>query len=118
MVNEIIIGIIKRLVELGRYQMLYDVDDNPWAGYKTRDYIDKLGLPADVVVEKVTKTLSVANSCPVDEDDNDKYREINKGKIYKFRTQCFGDKLYVKYKLLEEPEFQILIFSIHPLEYD
>lgn len=118
MTNEIIIGIIKRLVELKRYRMIYEVDGNPLAGYKTRDYINKLGIPSDLVVEKVTETLSAAKCYSVEEDDNVEYRRSNLGKIYKFKTECFGERLYVKYKLLEDPDFEILIFSIHPPEFD
>ncbi len=117
MISDIVFGVIKTLIESGRYRMVYDEDDNEHAGWKTRDYIRQLGMTEDVVVKEVTKTLNGSKCYSVDSDDNPVYAITKPGNIYKFKTQYHGDKLYVKYKLLEDPNYLILVFSIHPTEH-
>ncbi len=117
MISDLVFEIIKRLIELGRYRMVYDEDDNDQAGWKMRDYIKSLDKPEDLVVKEVTNTLNGSKCYSVDIDNNPLFAHQKPGKIYKFKTQCYGDNLYVKYKLLEDPEFLILVFSIHPTEH-
>lgn len=116
MISEVALLIIKELIAQGSYRMIYDEDDNEAAGWKTREYIVRLGMPEDLVVQEVTKTLK-AERCTTDIDDNPKYEQSKPGTIYKFKTDFHGERLYVKYKLLEDPDFIILVFSIHPAEY-
>ena len=94
--------------------MLYNEDDNPKAGEKMRKYIEKLGIPEHIVVERVTDSLTATMGREAI-DDNPRY--VNTGKMYIFKTNCFGDELYVKYKILQPPDFMLLVFSIHPTEH-
>lgn len=114
MISDITLLLIKQFVKQKRYRMLYNEDDNPKAGEKMREYIDKLGLPEHIVVEKVTDSLTAVKGRE-DKDDNPRYEKT--GMMYIFTTQCFGDELYVKYKILEPPDFTLLVFSIHPAEH-
>ena len=116
MVSEIIISVIKNLVKNKRYRMIYNEDNNSFAGSKTLDYIRQLGVPEDVVVEKVTNSLTPASCYSVTQDDNARYINSKPGSVYVFRTKCFNEELYVKYKLLQD-ECVLLIFSIHPPEF-
>lgn len=117
MINDIIFKIIKTLIEQGNYRMLYEDDSNPYAGWKTRDYIKSLNLPEREVVKRVVDTLTGDKCYSVDIDDNTKFAIQNPGNVFKFKTRCFDDVLYVKVKLLEDPQYFVLIFSIHPAEY-
>ena len=117
MISDLAFSVIKTLISLGRYRMVYDEDDNNHAGWKTIDYIRSLGKPADMVVKEVTDTLNGSKCYSVDDDYNLTLAAKKPGKIYKFKTQCYGDNLYVKFKLLEDPDCVILVFSIHPAEH-
>lgn len=106
MLSPVVLQVIKGYITSGQYIFIFEYSHG---GRKTYDYMIEKGFTREILAQAVLN-LRAQDHVSTTRDTEQRY---NNGDIFIFKSNCFGDYLYIKVKVPDLPG-QMLIMSIHP----
>lgn len=106
MVSPLILQVIKSYINSGQYSFIFECSNG---GQKTYNYMIEKGFTRAILAQAVLN-LRERDHISTTRDTEPRY---DNGDIFIFKSNCFGDYLYIKVKI-PDSSGKMLIMSIHP----